>query len=66
VWLYVSVTSLLTNAASLTEQYYCEICLIYIIYYIYIYIYMVGKTDIKITLGNLSVDGMVLLTGINK
>jgi len=60
--LYFVAASSLTNAASLTEQYYCEICVIYYV----LLIFMVGKTEIKITLGNLSVDGMVLLTRIKK
>jgi hypothetical protein len=62
--LYLNATSSLTNAASLTEQYYCEIHVIYCI--LLIYIYMVGKTEIKITLRNVTVDGMVQLTLIKK
>ena len=54
--------SSLTNAASLTEQYYCEI---YVIYYILL-IYVVEKTEIKNTMGNVRVDGMVVLTRIKK
>jgi hypothetical protein len=61
--LYLSATSSLTNAASLTAQYYCEICVIYYVLLINIY---GGKTEIKITLRNLRVDGMVQLTWIKE
>ena len=37
-----------------------------ILYIAYIYIYMVGETEIKITLRNLRIDRMVLLRGIKK
>jgi len=56
--------SSLTSAAFLKEQYYCEICVIY--YILLIRVYVVGKTKINITLGDLSADSMVLLAGIEK
>jgi len=45
---------------------YCPGTFVYTLVYYLLLIYVKGKTEIKITLGNLRVDGMVLLTGIEK